>query len=340
MTSLFFFNSRFRLPLLPLYIILSSYTLSVLSEKLFTNRKQAFILLSIIFIVGLISFYPVVETPKRKQLVHIISQGINLHSLGYNDLALETFKKAAKTDSTFPEVNLNIGICFFKKGIEDSALYYFNKEKNYNPLRSKAYTNIASIYLLNKKHNSALIELEQPLNKTPHDIVANQIYLRSIILSNQYVITEIERIIYEAARKTDDNIYILNQAATLLNDKKEYKLSEKILFKALLSSPPPIETDDLAFQRNFENSIIRWEKEKSKTYYLLGFIKGLHQAYGQSIEFSNKAIALDSSMAEAYVNLISAYLSTNQPDTALSILSYCKTRFPDNYYFDRLEKTF
>ncbi len=106
---------------------------------------------------------------------------------------------------------------------------------------------------------------------------------------------------------------------------------------ALNSTPPPVETDDGAFERNFGNSAANWEKMRATSYYQLGYLSGLSGSFAEAIDYCQSAIRRDSSLTEAYVNLISGYLSVGRLADAERVLNLALTKFPDNEYLRRFK---
>ncbi len=146
LTSIFFFSSRFRLPLIPLYIILSSNALVSIRLLLREKRVIAFKIIGIALFFGLFSFYPIVSIPQGSASHFYTSKGLYYSAIDEQAKAMIYFKKANELDKDYPENNLNIGATFIKMGEIDSARYYINKEKSMHPLQSKGFTNSASIY--------------------------------------------------------------------------------------------------------------------------------------------------------------------------------------------------
>jgi len=69
---------------------------------------------------------------------------------------------------------------------------------------------------------------------------------------------------------------------------------------------------------------------RARAAYQLGYINGLNGNYNQSIEYSNAAIALDSNLTEAYINLISGYMSIGDMNKTRNILNLADRKFPGN----------
>ncbi len=326
--SLFFFNSRFRLPLMPFYFIFSASGI-ILIIKFMRESIPKTVLAYIIVLMALIfSYYPVVSFSKGISPQTLISKGNYYYTQSNFKTSLKFNREAQKVNPKFPEVNLNIGNCFLKSGHIDSAQFYFQKEIQNHPLRSKAYTNSGTLKYLEYNYQESLELARISIKHNPYDITAHQVLLRALFAIDSLDKKTYYQTALESSRKLADDIYLLNEAAVLLSNRGMYMESEEFLDKALLSTPPPIETDDEAFKHYFRNSRENIQRQKAFSYFQLGYIKGLQDSYGESIQYSQRAIILDSSLVDAYANLISGYIATNQSDKADSVINHALKLFP------------
>ena len=121
-----------------------------------------------------------------------------------------------------------------------------------------------------------------------------------------------------------------------------FQAKEKAEFQGLTDKPKPgdmppsVETDDFAFDFDYKHSPKNYRTQKAAANYMLGFIYGRMSVFGESIRYSSKAIELDSTKVEAYLNLINGYLSSEQYEEADRIFKLSLSKFPDN----RLLKTY
>ncbi len=336
-TSLFFFTSRFRLPLMPFYIIFASSGIFYLLESWKNNPKRKLFITSLGLTAGLFSFFPIVQPEAKPPTSHEMSTGLHYFNLGDYDTALNYFHRARNYDSTYPEINLNIGSCFFINAMADSATFYYNEEIKHNPQRHKAYINLASLSYLNDNYDSAIFFAQQSINLYPYDLKSNTLLLRSIIARDTSNTSLIQAYLDTTITNSNNDLYFLTDAGKLLFENSKYELSEEILYRATMAVPPPFETDGEAFERYFRNSPANFQKKRSEAFYQLGFVQGIKQKFDLSINNSAKAIELDSSFVEAYVNLISGYISTGQNDKAASILELANQKFPGNQYLKNFQ---
>lgn len=337
-SAVFFFNSRFRLPLLPYYFVLSASGLVTLVHHVRLKRKSSIPLVLLAFCAALFSFYPLISLPQGSSPLSLISKGLYYYSNGQYRQALYYHRLALTVDSTSPEINLDMGTCYFKLGVDDSARYYFEREKRFNPGRVKAYTNIASLHLVSGQYEDAITEVNHALAHKPYDVTANMVFLRAAFAMQKIDNDSLAYLASWAAENTSNDIYLLNDAAALLAQKGALQWAESLLLRALNAKPPAIETDDEAFTRTFRNSPQNWERQRAKTNYQLGYINGLRERYHDAVRYSSQAIRNDSTLVEAYVNLISGLLSTGQPQKAESVLAVAVRKFPANEHLHQLQE--
>ncbi len=326
--SLFFFNSRFRFPLLPFYFVLAAGGLTLLISIWGETRRKAYIALTTAVVVGILSWLPLVSLPEGGFAQAKSSEGLYHYSQQNFPRARDTFRAALQADSTFPEVNLNLGVTFLKLGVGDSALYYFAREKQAHPARVKANINTASLHLLNGRYKEAVNEVSTALATRPFDAVANKILLRALFADTTVSTEQYYHAVIEAADRTGNDVYLLNDAAGMLLQRDAPVQAEKVFLRAANSQPPPIETDDEAFERTFRNRPAVWDIQRARSFYQLGFINGLRGRFDRAIEFSHRAIETDSTLTEAYINLVSGYMSTGQTEQARAIYEIARKKFP------------
>ena len=330
-TALFFFSSRFRLPLIPFYIILASQTLVGIKILLAQKRAYAFKIIGIAVIIGLVSFYPLIPLPTGSLSNYYTSKGIYYSATNKLPEALTYFRLANEADKDFPENNLNLGATFLELGQADSARYYIQREKELHPLQSKGYTNSASIFYSQLKFDSAFTEIKKSIDLEPYNIIANQLYIK-ILFSLEMSIFDLQREILDLRERTHDNIYLLNEIGLYIyNDttiNNSYAIS--ILKDAVTTSPPPIETDDASFAFESPNTQEKWNLQKAKSYYHLSYIYGISNQFPEAISASQNSIELDPNFPDAYVNLISGYFSVNKIEEGKMVLQKALQKFPQH----------
>jgi 4-amino-4-deoxy-L-arabinose transferase-like glycosyltransferase len=332
--ALFFFNSRFRLPLLPLYAVLASGGIMGIFRTARANRRRALAATALAGVVMLVSFWQPVRITRGPSPQPEISEGLHWFSAGSYARALDHFQAALEIDGSFPEANLNAGACYLRRGDLKSADACFAREIEYNPERHKAYVNRASIQQVRGSYTEARILLDRALELAPWDTEANLLYLRLAAVDNNYV--KLKEAVNLAAARTDYDIFVLNEAAILLTESGQLDAADQILRQALTSSPPPVETNDALFTRSYRNSPNDWNRQVGQAHYQLGFVNGIQGRFGEAIKHSRSAIERDSTLVDAYVNLVAGLTSTSRQKEADSVLQDALLRFPGHPSLSRL----
>lgn len=333
--AFFFFNSRFRLPLLPYYFVLSGIGLSHFITKPHPSLKSLVNRGAIVAGIIIVSCLPLVPLPAGSSPYSSTSVGLYHYTHGNYNIALVHYQRAMAIDSTFPEINLNVGACFLRLGEVDSSRYYFEREIRFHPNRSKGYSNLASTYLIEDRTRKTIRFASKAVALQPYNVTSQILLLRSLFADSSVENSSCLEAAHKAAEATEYDIYLLNETAILLTKRGMIDSARETLAMAIKTTPPAIETDDEAFALVFRNSHRNIILQRAKAYYQLGYLEGILKNYGQSISYSIKAIELDSDLAEAYINLISAYISTGQTIEADSLLSISHKKFPNNPYFDK-----
>lgn len=328
--ALFFIASRFRLPVLPYLIVLAAVGALTVLDLFATNLKRGVSALLTVVAVWAFSYFPVVALPPGSPSQDLASKGIHYYAVGDIQTSLGYFQAARMVEPSRPETNLNIGACYLRLGFADSALFYLEEERRRHPQRPKTYANLASLFLVSGRFEEATAQAKEALVRAGWDVTANMIYLRALASNDSLSLDSLESRIEQAVKRTDNDLYLLNDASLLLLRRGDTTGAESLLQRALHSKAPPIETDDGAFDRNFPNHYLRRQHERARTHYHLGLLAGLAGKHHLAVSYNRQAIAADSSLAEAYVNLASAYRLTGQTAEADSVLVSVARLFPSN----------
>ncbi len=330
--ALFFFSSRFRLPLVPYYCVLGAAGLWELYRRIRHNETGLWRLLTVGGVAGLITYLPLAPLPAGSSTHAMTAAGLYHYAQDDFETALRYHQRAYEIDSTFPEVNLNLGVTYLRLGELEPARHFFKQEIRLHPNRTNAYTNLASLHLLEEDFEAAVELSRHALDQKPYRIVPNAVLLRGLFAVDTVSESVLWRETLAAAARTNNDVYLMNDAGILLSNKEMYDRAEQILLRGLAADPPPIETDDEAFRHDFRNSSDNVREQKAKVAYQLGYISGLTEQYGKSIRYSRQAIELDPTLAAAYLNLVNGYLSVNQSQAADSVLTIAERLFPNSRY--------
>jgi 4-amino-4-deoxy-L-arabinose transferase-like glycosyltransferase len=338
--SVFFVNSRFRLPVIPILIILGALALAVIAESIRRREWQKAVLpLGVSLVIALLCHLDFVSLPRGTAAQELNSRTLYFYSLNDLPRALACGRDAATQDATFPEVNLNLGNIWLRAGHSDSAEYYYRREIAAHPDRAKGYTNLASLEHLNRADDSAQTLINRALELQPADPIVNALAIRISSARRDIPVDSLKLVLTEGAARSHNDPRVLTEAGSALVQRDMLSEAEPLLLRAISAHPPAVETDDAAFDREFVNSRNRFEQRKGTAYYLLGFIAGRAGQYDDAVRYSREAIQRDSLLPQAYVNLVSGFLSQGHVAAADSTLTLALTRFPDDPNLTRLAQS-
>ena len=327
--SLFFFSSRFRLPLMPWFFILAALGLGSLLTAIRQRSRTVILPVATGLIGGFISFYPLIPLPAGSSPQAAVMAANYAYAAGDYETALHHGLRAAEIDSTFPEVNLVVGNAYLRLGNTDAAADYYSRELRRHPERSKAYTNAASLELVTGNPRPAVNLAREAVRLRPYDTDANRVLLRALFTAEPSDTTRLIEEISAAAVRTDRDIYVLNEAAVLLSELQLYPAAEEVLQAALKTTAPPIETDDAAFDHVHIYSDSHMHRQRARAAYQLGYLNGLRGRFELARNYSRRAVELDPDLTEAWINLINAHLFADPPllGAADSLLTEAEQRF-------------
>lgn len=327
LSALYFVNSRFRLPIVPLLLCLAGPAVCSLVGSLFADRWRFLRQLTIVAGLGAVAAWPWLSLRPGVNVQDMTSLALHLYHRGDYDAALDENRRALALDSSFADLNLNIGVCHLRLGQTDSARYYFTRETRLHPLRARAFTNLASLDLLGMNLPAARTEISRALTLQPYDLTANLLFLRIAAADSSISDSELVVATQNAIERTDQPLAVLTEGAVILLRRQNLVYAEQLATRALHSRPPPIETDDAAFNESFPNDRAGVARQKARSQFLLGSISGQRGLLAQAIRYSRQAIEGDSTLAEAYVNLALAYRSTGDTAMANEIRLLARQRF-------------
>jgi 4-amino-4-deoxy-L-arabinose transferase-like glycosyltransferase/tetratricopeptide (TPR) repeat protein len=333
---IFFYASRFRLPTIPLIIILASHGLFTVWDAVRGGIRRMVASAGVLLCAGAISFVTWSGLPKATFSQDSMSRGLNALSQRDFHKARDIFASVVAGDSAYPDANLNLGVAYLRLKQPDLAMIAFVREARLNPNRHRAFINIASQTLLAHRFDDANNAARRAVAIAPWDPQGWIALLRVRYAGDSGNLAEITALADSAAFATQDNVMVLTETGSILSALGEYAVSETYLRRAVASSPPPVESDDKLFGQMDGSPEQVWDRNKAGAWFQLGFIAGVSQRYGDAIEFSKKAIERDSLNERAWVNLVAAYRSTGQTTIADSLIAVIARIFPQSQFLDHL----
>jgi len=328
--SLFFINARFRLPILPILFIFAGEA-AVRIFNLFRSRryqvKYIFIALAAIA-AGMFSRGNVAAIARDDISTGLFNQANYALYSGRTEQAVEMYRRALAANPDYPDIRLNLGAAYLKLGRADSAAVYFQRELNRFPQTAAAYSNLASLAYLDSAYARALEYADRALSLRPYLVDAHLIKLRTLATLRDTL--RFSEALATAGRNLPDNRRVDLEVGIIYSNWQHYDPAIDRLNRALQARQAPAETDDNAFGYFIGSAAWPHWKIRARAAYQLGYIYGLKSELSRSIGFSRLAIATDSGLTEAYINLANAYRLSGKSDSARIILDLATERFIDN----------
>lgn len=322
--SVFFVNARFRLAVLPLYFVLAAGGTVSLPRLIPPTRPRSLLLILLALVAGFASFQTQAQDARQRGPVTLLARAGEAFGTADFSRALGLYRQAYAVDPMYPEVSLGLGAAFFRLGSADSARYYFTREIALHPQRVKGYTNLASLLLVSGDTVGSAQLCSSARSVRPFDPLAWRLTLRAAVgLPGAQLVALAD----SAGRATHDNIYVLNEAATALTNAGLTGEAERILKRAIESTPPPVEMNDDAFTREFATGPRAWNRQRADSHNQLGFLYGQSGRAGLSVSQSRLALSCDSTLIAAWINLASGLVALGERAAADSVFTEAVARF-------------
>jgi len=143
--------------------------------------------------------------------------------------------------------------------------------------------------------------------------------------------SRLARAIDEAAGATDDDLEVLNEGGRCLLERNVTSSAAiSVLQRAESAVPPAIETDDEAFGADFSHRRTDFERRRGTALHLLGYAFANLRRLSESEDYCRRALAADSTLVPAYLNLATVYLQQGRSIKADSVLAEVRRRYPDH----------
>jgi len=158
---LFYIFSRYRLPIVPLFIIFASYGIIYLYDAI--KRKDLYKVVSIGFLsVALYGFVYADMVPQRfNEAVSHFNIGESYRKIGEHEKALVEFEQAVALDPAYEKPYMNMaGIYFEKKKDYAKAIELWEKVVELYPKHFNARKNLAKAYMITEEVDRARVLLE------------------------------------------------------------------------------------------------------------------------------------------------------------------------------------
>ena len=166
---LFFVNSRFRLPVLPLLIIFSSFALIQLFRYFKESSfKKLFLSIAILVLFFFLCNSNLYHLDKTNFSQSYFSLGNLFLKKGNFPKAEEEYSLALQENPSLPRAHLNLGNIYFHQKDYSRAEKEFLEELKANPRQEKAYNNLSVLYRIQGDDLKAITLAKQALEIKPY----------------------------------------------------------------------------------------------------------------------------------------------------------------------------
>ncbi len=315
---LFFINSRFRLPIIAVAMILAAFGIERL-VNLIIEKKHLQLAVCGVFIVAvaLLSSTNIYNTDFDDRSSEEFNIGNRSFELGDLDAALTHYHSALAAQPHTSQINLNIGNIHMKRGELDSARVYYIRELKVTPDSVRALNNLSVVERLDGNDSLSIAYSERALSAKPYfiDAVVNYVitcrqmgaYRKGMDAANAALDFETrnpELYYYRGVLFFDRN-----QLPQALSD---FARAESLL---TVTSQP-----SFSLQDNIVNPTARADERRNleaKIKYSIGTIRGRVGDARSAIQYLTEALEFDPTLNEARTNLASAFVQTGQFRKAL-----------------------
>lgn len=166
---LFFVNSRFRLPVLPFLIVLSSFALIQLFGYLKgSSFKKLFLSMALLVLFFFLCNSNLYHLDKTNFAQSYFSLGNLFLKKGNLQDARAEYLLALKENPSLQRAHLNLGNIYFHQKDYSQAEKEFLEELKANPRQEKAYNNLSVIYCIRGDNLNAILQAKQALEIKPY----------------------------------------------------------------------------------------------------------------------------------------------------------------------------
>ena len=313
---MFFITSRFRLPLMPFWVIFAGqgiwYTYQKIKDRDIKKLGMIAVLFMAAFFVSFYDFYKIDYSNPQQELY---TQGNRLMAGGNYDLAIRSYRDLLNINPNYPQASMNIGAAFVRMGQIDSAEIYYQRELQVNPDSALTLSSLAEIYRLQGDAARAYQFAKSALQAKPYftEILIN--YCKAA-RSNR---AQAEAIDLMSKYKIDysSNPYFYFYRGVLYLDRagieRRYLDSARLDFESTLkflgkSNQPTYERDPEIYARLFSDAELT--DLAGLTYTNLGSVRfnlgdysGAREAYSQALEYNPDSAPARRGLLESLMRL-------------------------------------
>lgn len=317
---LFFVNSRFRLPLLPLLAIFSGHAVVQLGEFVRDRRwTRVAAAGSGIVVLLLLLNLNIYRLDFDNQQQAAFSRGNLDLQLGDAGDAIARYRESLRGSKPLKQSYLNLGVAYLRAGQPDSARRYFELEDSVFGGSAEALSNLS--YLAREEGNlpAAVAYAKRALADKPY-LVSARLNLwhawRQMGFSDS-AYTAIAEAARQGSLTRQEKFLLAVTALDLGLPRAAIATLEEIFAGSEEVSQPSYSSQSTAPE------LMGGVSDKSfraKVLYNLGTAFGMDRRIDSAIVYLTEAVRTDSTLAEAWTNLGTAYLSRAQYERAIQSL--------------------
>ena len=328
--SLYFINSRFRMPLVYPLAALAGAGVASANEILRSRSVKPRFFYAIAAAAGvfmLTAFNPYGRIIAAPGEILFLRANAALRQADY-PLAVARFDSLTRMAPYTNNSYLNLGVVYLKQGDPQRAENAFRNELTLNPASAEAANNIGVIFLLHKAYDSTLTYCAKALEIKPYYLEAAVNYLRAARYKGEPAIFAAGDIIRTRIRQyLADNPAFLFEEGLYLAAAGRYPeaIAAQLQVVAAIKSRKatiPFEPKYSAQRSTDPQTLL------TLAHYQLGYLYGLIGDFDRSVGFSRGAIDLDPGLKEAYINLMSGLRSRGDFRQADSVRQRYHDRWP------------
>jgi 4-amino-4-deoxy-L-arabinose transferase-like glycosyltransferase/Tfp pilus assembly protein PilF len=323
---LFFVTSRFRLPLLPFWIIFTSRGILYSAELISARKIKMLVISALIIILGfLFSISDLYKIDFSNPLQELYSEGNRQFAAGEYVQAGQAYKRLLEISPNYPQANLNLAASFVRLGEMDSARHYYLRELEVNPDSALALSSLAEVARLEGDFSTAYNYARRAISLKPFfvEILINYVKAsRSFSMQSEALAT------IEPLEKTyEHNPYYFFYRGVLKIDLASvntimYSRAEADFLNSLRlwqgQFQPTYERDPSVFALFFSDQ--KKEALQAKSYANIGIINLGKADYEQARESFQTALEYDPDLRQARTGLLETAMRLGDFSGALTLI--------------------
>ncbi|HSG99048.1 MAG TPA: tetratricopeptide repeat protein, partial [candidate division Zixibacteria bacterium] len=330
---LFFINERFRLPVIVILLPLAGVGAVTVWEALRALARRRAPAAPGLYLAPLAAL-ALALAPIGRPVENAAARALYLRANaalrdGRTLEARRLFRAALAADPQSPRAALNLGVTYFLTGAADSAEYYFRRELQRSPSQPDALTNLASLKLTAGDLNAADSLSRLAYEVRPYDLTTVRLLLRVCAARDE--MARCAEVAAAEGRFSADPRYWTERGLGYLQNGDTAAARESFERCVALEyrRQPGAAASDWAFE-DIGATGADLAIAAAEANFRLGFLAGVSGDYRSAQRRSEAAIAIDSSRAAAYANLVLAYLSLGEVDSANAVYDLALSRFAGN----------